>query len=243
MITHLVVRQCNDCGAALDHNLGYRGRHITTDWTGESVMITLYGKVMSRAARCVWVLEELGVDYEHVPTDSRTGKDKTAEFLAINPSGKIPALKDGDVSLFESLGINLYLAQKYGVGTLWPEDAYGQARAVQWTLFAATEIEPPGAARLVEFIFKSEDERNQDILDAAAERAGPVIDVIEASLQKSRYLAGDTFTIADLNASATLEYLDRTGVDLRPWSKAYAWFSTCISRPANQRVTEMKKTS
>jgi len=206
-------------------------------------MITLYGKVMSRAARCVWVLEELGLEYEHVPTDSRTGEYKTEEFLSINPGGKIPALKDGEVSLFESLGINLYLAQKYGAGSLWPDDECGQAQVIQWTLFAATELEPPGAARLVEFIFKSEDERNQAIWEAAEKRAGPVLDVLEASLQNSLYLVGDCFTIADLNTSVVLEYLDRTGVDLRPWSKTYGWYRTCIDRPANQRVTEMKKTS
>lgn len=70
-------------------------------------MITLYGVPRSRTMRCLWMLEELGVPYENVPTHFATGECKTPEFLTINPNGHIPALVDGDVTLFESLAINL----------------------------------------------------------------------------------------------------------------------------------------
>ncbi len=76
-------------------------------------MIRLYGSAKSRAIYCLWLLEELNVTYEHLPIGF--GKDdlKAPDFLAVNPNGKIPALQDGDVTLFESMAINLYLAQKY----------------------------------------------------------------------------------------------------------------------------------
>lgn len=203
-------------------------------------MITLLGKSISRAARCLWALEEVGVAYEHHPLDYTKGEAKTDEFLAINPGAKIPALIDGDVKLFESLAINLYLAQTYGKGTLWPDDPAGQALCLQWTLFAVTEVEPPGAARLVEFVFKSEGARSQEAIDAAAERSKQPLDTLETTLQDRPYLGGETFTAADLNAACLVEYFVRTKFDLSPWPKVNDWISRCLARPAFQTVTDIK---
>jgi len=203
-------------------------------------MITLLGKSISRAARCLWALEEVGVEYEHKPLDYTKGDAKTEAFLAINPGAKIPALIDGDVALFESLAINLYIAQTCGKGTLWPDDAPGQALCLQWTLFAASELEPPGAARLVEFVFKSEAERSQETIDAAAERSKGPLNTLEATLQDRPYLGGDSFTAADLNAACVMEYFVRTKFDLSPWPKVKDWISRCLVRPAFLAVADIK---
>ena len=203
-------------------------------------MITLLGKAISRSARCLWALEEVGVQYEHKPLDYATGDAKTPEFTAINPGAKIPALLDGDVAMFESLAINLYLAQTYGKGALWPDDAPGQAQCLQWTLFSATEAEPPGATRLVQFIFKSEAERSQAVLDDAAERSKAPLNTLETTLQSQPYLAGDAFTVADLNVACSVEYFVRTGFDLSPWPKVKDWIARCMERPAFQAMTAIK---
>ena len=73
-------------------------------------MITLYGISMSRAGRCVWALEEIGLDYEQVPIHFNDGGARTPEYLAINPNARIPSLIDGDLVLYESMAINHYLA-------------------------------------------------------------------------------------------------------------------------------------
>ena len=72
----------------------------------------IYGSPMSRASRVMWCAKELGVPFEHI--DVPWEKLKGAEFLAINPNGKVPGFQDGDLTLFESLAINLYIAKKYG---------------------------------------------------------------------------------------------------------------------------------
>ena len=82
-------------------------------------MIKLYGIPASRAFRVRWMLEELGVAYQNVPTNFATGETRTAEFLKLNPNGHIPVLVDGETVLWESMAINLYLARAYG-GGLWP---------------------------------------------------------------------------------------------------------------------------
>jgi glutathione S-transferase len=104
-------------------------------------VIKLYGIPQSRAARCLWMLEELGVPYENVPV-SFLGDVQKPEYLKINPNGHIPALDDDGLVLFESLAINLHLARKYGKG-LWPASLDDQSRAIQWSLWAMTEAEPP----------------------------------------------------------------------------------------------------
>jgi len=203
-------------------------------------MITLLGKAISRASRCLWALEETGIEYKHDPLDYATGDAKTPEFLAINPGAKIPALVDGDVAMFESLAITLHVAQNYGQGSLWPDDTKGQALALQWSLFAATELEPPGAARLVEFIFKSEADRDQDAIAAAAERIKAPLNTLETTLKERPFLTGDAFNIADLNAACLVEYLVRTKFDLSPWPRVDDWIRRCLARPAYQAVNEIK---
>src|SRR5258707_9654556 len=100
----------------------------------------IYGSPMSRASRSLWCAKELGVPFEHV--DLGWDKLKSPDFLAVNPCGKFPGFADGDLKLFESLAINLYIAKKYGTGELYPANGEDEARTLQWTLWAATEIEP-----------------------------------------------------------------------------------------------------
>ena len=103
-------------------------------------MIQLYGNDRSRATRNIWMLEELGIDYERKMIDHVSGETKRTDFIAINPGGKVPALTDGNVVMFESLAINIYLAMTYGKGSFWPDDNIGQAACLQWSVFSATKL-------------------------------------------------------------------------------------------------------
>ncbi len=203
-------------------------------------MITLYGKAASRTSRNLWALEELGIAYKHVPADYLKGETKTPEFLSINPAGKVPALVDDDVIMTESLGMNLYIAHNYGEGTLWPAGKAARAKCIQWTLWAATELEPPSVGRLIEFVFKKEHERDLKNVAALVERTKAPLNTLNAALSRSAYLAGPTFTIADLNVAAVCEYLTRTNFDFTPWPAVQNWVTLCLGRPANQKVNAMK---
>ncbi len=85
-------------------------------------------------------IEEVGIEYELVKPQS-PAETKQPEYLKINPNGKIPALVDGDVTLFESMAINLYLARKYD-GGLQPKGPEDEARALQWSFWAIIELQP-----------------------------------------------------------------------------------------------------
>src|SRR5215510_10696021 len=79
----------------------------------EPTMLKLYGNALSRAMRCLWMLEEMGEPYQLIEKSTRAEDLQSADYLRLNPNALIPTLVDGDVVLWESMAINLYLAQKY----------------------------------------------------------------------------------------------------------------------------------
>lgn len=202
-------------------------------------MIKIYGSIVSRATRNLWMLEELGLDYEHISLDWAKQENRSPEYLKINPAGKVPALVDGDAVMSESLGINLYLAQKYD-GGLWPSDDAGKALCVQWSFWAGAELEPLSYGRIREFVFKKEPNRDQALIADLAERTGPEMDLLAGALEHNDYLAGDDFTVADLNVACVMEYLDRSSYDFAPWPNVAQWYTRCYGRPANQKVQEAR---
>src|SRR5215469_4371818 len=201
-------------------------------------MTTLYGSSRSRSARCLWALEELGVKYEHVPL--QTTEVKTPEHLKRNPNGHVPVLEDDGNYIFESMAINLYLAEKYGKNSLWPADLPGHGRAYQWSFWTMTEVEPHLIAILRHRVMSPPEQRDEKAAQAAVEALKTPLKVLEESLTGREYLLGDTFTIADLNAAAVLSWAAMLRLDMSATPTAQAWFQKCLGRPANQKVRTLK---
>ena len=199
-------------------------------------MIKIYGGSRSRALRCLWMAEEIGVPYENIKTNFAKGESRTPEFLRINPNGHVPALEDGDVKLFESLAINLYLARKYGAA-LWPKSVEDEGRAFQWSVWAMTELEEPVVTTLVHRMFLPEAQRDAKRAESGAERAKKPIGVLEGALEGRDWLIGDAFGVADLNVSSVLLWAPMAGIDLAPTPRAKAWLERCTGRPSFARAS------
>jgi len=103
-------------------------------------MLKLYGNSLSRAMRCMWMLEEMGLPFELVKKTTRPEDLQSAEYLRLNPNGRIPTLVDGSVVIWESMAINLYLAQKYD-GPLHITKPEVLGVAAQWSFWAMLETE------------------------------------------------------------------------------------------------------
>lgn len=189
---------------------------------------------MSRAMRVLWALEEIGQPYELVPTHFLTDAH-SPEYLKINPNGRIPALQDGDVVLFESLAINLYLARKYSPAG-WPKTVADEGRTYQWTIWAMTELEEPVLTTLMHRMFLPEDQRDPAKADEAAERFKKPLAVLDGALAGEQWLAGPDFTIADLNVASILMLAPMAGLDLSSAPHAAAWLGRCTARPALARA-------
>ncbi len=199
----------------------------------------LYGIPQSRAARCLWALEETGLDYERVDTVMR--KDTgTPEFLAINPNGRVPALVDGDLTLFESLAINSYVAKKAG-GALAPKDAKEDALAEQWSMWAMTETEKPCLRGLFHTLGIMGYEKDPAIVAECMKELDRPFKVIDAHLAKNDFLMGGRFTIADLNVASVLAWAKTGRFDLSAYPNLAKWLDASLGRPAYQRVRDMQK--
>jgi glutathione S-transferase len=198
---------------------------------GLAQMIKLYGVRQSRAMRSLWALEEIGVPYQNVPTHFATDA-KQPDFLAINPNGRIPALVDGDVTLFESMAINLYLAKKYDQQGLYPKSAAGEARAIQWSFWGMTEIEPALLQVLIHRAFLPEAQRDAALAKAGEEKLAQPLRVLDGALAGHKYLLGDAFTIADLNLASVLSWARLIKLDLSKTPNVGRWLGECCARPS-----------
>lgn len=197
--------------------------------------LIVYGTGQSRAMRALWMLEELGIEFEHKPINFQTDT-KAPEFLAINPNGRIPTIitEEGEV-LWESMAINLILAKRYG-GELAPADASEEALATQWSFWVMTEVEKD----LLESLFYTLGfmGREQDA-DKAAEYAALLdrpFKVIDAQLSQREWLIADRFTVADLNVASLFPWAKIARIDLTPYPALANWTERCLARPAFERA-------
>jgi glutathione S-transferase len=197
-------------------------------------MIKLYGVPGSRAMRSLWMLEELGVPYENIKTQFGTDS-RQPEYLKINPNGHVPALQDGDVTLWESLAINRDLARKYAKG-LWPKSIAGEGHTFKWSIWAMTEAEEPVVTALLHRAFYPPEQRDPKTADDAAERFQIPLKVLDGELAGKTYLLGTDFTVADLNVASVLCWAPMAGIDLGQAADVAAWMTRCTSRPAYARV-------
>jgi len=194
----------------------------------------LFGISGSRALRAIWGIEEVGIDYEHVPVTF--GADsKATEYLSVNPNGRIPALVDGDLQLFESMAINLYLTKRYG-GVLYPSSANDEAKAWQWSVWAISEIEPLQMQIVVQKLFTPEDKRNPKVVEGATKALQRPLKVLDAALAGRDWLIGNRFTVADLNVAAVMHLMKMIGFTYAEHASVQRWADACYARPALARA-------
>nr|WP_315236345.1 glutathione S-transferase family protein [uncultured Albidiferax sp.] len=194
-------------------------------------MLTLYGSTASRAHRVLWMLKELGLPFQHVPTPFMDGSTHTPEFLAINPNGRVPALDDDGFRLCESLSINLYLAKKYG-GPLAPTSLQEDALATQWSFWVTTEVEKPLLFASANRALFAEDSRDEEQAQMAIAKLGRPFKVLDAHLSGQGYLLGDRFTVADLNVATVMDLAPQCAIALDAWPHLQDWHQRCLARPA-----------
>jgi len=201
-------------------------------------MIKLYGTSMSRAARSLWALEEAGVKYEHVPVGF-TGETRKPEYLKINPNGHVPALDDNGTFLWESMAINLYIAEKYAKAPLWPSTVEGHAACYQWSFWGMTEVETP----LLDIFMnrmKPADQKDEKAAQASIDKLKMPLKVLDDRLHQSEYLLGKEFSIADLNVASVMSLAPFIQLDLSATPMAQKWLQKCLGRPANLKAVAMK---
>ena len=200
-------------------------------------MLQLYGNPRSRAMRCLWMLEEMGEPYQLIEKTTRADDLQSADYRRLNPNARIPTLVDGDLVLWESMAINLYLAQKYE-GPMHCAGSEVLGVATQWSFWAMLEMEAllldllTHRAVLPEFARDpSYAERDELLLERP-------LGVLNDTLAGREYLVSNGFTVADLNVAAILVWGKMGRLNMSGHAEVKRWFDACLARPAYGRVRD-----
>ncbi len=162
--------------------------------------IVLYHHSHTRAGNVVWMLEELGVPYTLHHLKLSAGEHKTPEMLALNPMGKLPVLVDGDVVVTESAAIGLYLADRYGNGTLAPTfDDPARGPYLRWSLFSPSVIEPGSMAKAASW--------ESPEASVGWGNHSAMLDAMVSAIGDGPFLLGERFTMADVIFGGTIRFM------------------------------------
>ena len=200
-------------------------------------LLRIYGVARTRAFRALWIAKELDLDYEHVPIEIGPAGARKADYLAINPNGRLPAIDDGGFVLWESLAITLYLAKKHG--RLYPTTLEGEAKAWQWTLWSVQEVDRGVNIWSLHAIRLPPADRDpQRLAEALKVLEGP-FRVLEGTLADRPYLLGEDFTVADLNVSAVISRA--IDMDLSATPRVGDGLKRCLDRPAARAARALRE--
>lgn len=202
-------------------------------------MIDIYAFATPNSIKVPVALEELGLEYDLHAVNVRKGEQKTAEFLALNPNGKVPVLVDTDASseplvLTESAAILIYLAEK--TGELLPVSGPARARVFEQLFFHSSGLGP--AFGQAGFFQRQAPEPQPLAIQRFTAEADRTLHVLDALLANHTFVTGEEFTIADIAHFGWLWRREFAGVNLENAPNVARWFSEVVDRPAVQRAIE-----
>jgi glutathione S-transferase len=178
------------------------------------------------AHRVQLFLSLLGLPFEMVDVDLRTGEHKRPEFLRMNCFGQVPVIQDGDVTLADSNAILVYLEGRYAPGKWLPRDPVGAAQVQRWLSVAAGQLAFGAAAARVMVLFKLPDDPS-----AVIARAKALLQVMESELATRPYLAGQVPTLADIANYTYTAHAPEGNVSLEPYPTVRAWLARIEALP------------
>ena len=222
---------------------------ITRRWPAQHPdQLQYYGLPTPNGVKVSIMLEEIGLPYEVHLVDFAKNDQKTAEFLSLNPNGKIPAILDPEgpggapLALFESGAILLYLAEK--TGKFIPSDAAGQWQAVQWVMFQMGGLGPMFGQLGFFNKFAGKEWEDKRPLQRYVEEAKRLLGVMDAALEGRDWFLGDFYSVADISMLGWVRNLigfyeagDLVGFDT--YRNVSAWLERGLARPAVQRGLEI----
>jgi GST-like protein len=207
--------------------------------------IQLYSVPTPNGVKVSAALEELGVDYEPHLILFSDNMQKSPEFLALNPNGKIPAIidpngPDGEpLPIFESGAILFYLAEK--TGRLMPDDPVGRMECLQWLFFQMSGVGPMFGQFGHFFHFKKDQLKDDYPVDRYTDETRRLLDVLDGRLKGRSWILGENYTISDIATFPWVRsvrdfYKGGDAVGLSGFTHVVGWLDRCLDRPASQKA-------
>ncbi len=182
--------------------------------------------------KVLWQIDELGLDHEHISLGGSFGGLEEPAFRDMNPHGRVPVIDDDGRIVWESHTILRYLAARHGAGSLWPEEPFARSLAERWMDWALATLQRDFMDLFWGFYRTPEADRNLPLIARSTERCADHFELLDRHLAGQPFLAGDTFTMADIPAGTSLyRYF---GLDVARPSVPHveAWYARLQERPA-----------
>lgn len=190
----------------------------------------------TRSVRIVWLFEELGLPYELQKYKLGDPAMRAPDYLKVHPMGRVPALQDGDVTIFESGAIVEYVLARHAPGRLRPAvEAPEFPLYLQWLHYAEGMIMPPVNTIVVETILLPPERRNEANAARAVKLLGRMLEAVEGHMAGREYLAG-AFSGADIMTGHACTVAKRLGADVSDKPNVEAYIERCNARPAMQKA-------
>lgn len=196
-------------------------------------MLTIYGRTNSvNVQKVLWCLAELDVPYVRIDAGLEHGKNDEPWYLALNPNGRVPLLRDGDFSLWESNSIVRYLSAKHGLGLLCPASLETRAHAERWMDWQLSTLVTPVSIVFWNLIRTPADRRDASAVAKNTAEANRVLERLDAQLSSQPYVAGTHFTMGDIPVGAVVHrWLALPGVERPPFPALRGWYDRLVERP------------
>ncbi len=201
-------------------------------------MLQLYNFPKTRGFRVTWMLEELEADYEFKLVPYGANGFASEDYLKINPAGKVPALRDGDLVLTESAAIVTYLGDKFPEKQLVPAaGTAARAKYDQWCYFVLTELEQPLWTKGKHTFIFPPDKRVPAVIDTAQWEFQKALNILSKGLEGNKYILGDSFSAADILIGHTLTWA-RTAKQPVEFQNVTDYAELILGREALQRARD-----
>lgn len=199
-------------------------------------MLKVWGRNTSvNVQKVLWSLEELNLEFEREDVGGAFGGLDTAEFGRLNPNRKIPVLQDGDFSLWESGAIVRYIAETYGEGSLSPSGIRERALATQWCGWCQSSLYVDFIGNTFQPLIRvTAAERDVQSLEAAADRVGKTLTILDRALEGHDFVVGDSLTFADIELGALMHRYFTLPISRPDLPNVRAWYDRLATRPAYQ---------
>lgn len=205
-------------------------------------MLRIWGRANSvNVKKVLWAADELGLEYARIDAGMQFSVNKTPEYLAMNPTGLVPTIRDDDFVLWESHAIVRYLAAKHGMGSLCPEEIRARADADRWMDWAVTL---QGATRHVfwNLIRTPPEKRDAKAIEEGRAKSAELLAIPERILGGRRFIAGDAFTMGDIPLGCEVQRWMRLPMERPSFPNVEAWFERLRERPPFRKWVDVPLT-
>jgi glutathione S-transferase len=197
-------------------------------------MLKVWGRRSSfNVQKVMWLIGELDLDHQHIDAGGRFGGLDAPEFLAMNPHGRVPVIRDDDATVWESHAILRYLGARFGAGRFWSDDPVARARVDSWMDWSQTSLQPDFLVGVFWGFYRTpEDKRNWPAIRASLARCASHFAKLDRLLEGRSFLLGETLSLADITAGTSLYRYFELDIDRPQLSQVERWYQTLQQRPA-----------